>query len=213
MGCIVSLGMGASLVMDWIETESLLNAKHVGVVGHSRGGKAALLAGVVDARFAMVCSNDSGCSGAKLNHIFLPKSESIKSITTAFPHWFSDEYGKWAGREFMMPYDQHEWVALIAPRLVALSSATEDDRAGQLGEFYTAQLASPAWELYGRKGLVAPKDPPMEGDRPKAGLAYQEGCISYHIRQGTHTLSTYDWHRYMDFADRHGWRDVKKSIR
>lgn len=206
-GALSAWAWGASRVMDWVETEPTLDAKHVGVVGHSRGGKTALLAGILDERFAMACSNDSGCSGAKLNHIELPKSETIKVITSVFRHWFSLEYDKWRDREFEMPYDQHEWIALMAPRLVAIGSATEDNWAGQLGEFHAARLASPAWELYGKKGLVAPADPPTVGDRPADGLAYQDGCISYHIRPGTHTLSAYDWHRYMDFADRHGWRD------
>ena len=67
-----------SRILDWMETEPLIDAKHVGVVGHSRGGKTAIWAGVTDKRFAMVCSNNSGCSGAKLNHIELPKSENIK---------------------------------------------------------------------------------------------------------------------------------------
>ena len=94
----------------------------------------------------------------------------------------------------------------MAPRLVALASATEDDWAGQLGEFHAARLAAPAWELYGKRGLVAPANPPTIGNRPADGLAYQEGSVSYHIRPGQHTLSAYDWHRYLDFADRHGWR-------
>jgi len=205
-GALSAWAWGASRVMDWIETEPTLDAAHVAVVGHSRGGKAALVAGVTDRRFAMACSNDSGCSGAKLNHIALPKSESVEIITGAFRHWFSLEYDKWSGREREMPYDQHEWIALMAPRLVAIASASEDDWAGQLGEFHAARLASPAWELYGRRGLVALANPPTVGDRPADGLAYQEGCVSYHIRPGTHTLSAYDWHRYMDFADRHGWR-------
>ena len=206
-GALSAWAWGASRVMDWIETEPTLDARHVGVVGHSRGGKTALVAGVTDRRFAMACSNCSGCSGAKLNHIDLPKSESVRVITRAFRHWFSLKYDAWADREREMPYDQHEWIALMAPRLVAIASASKDDWAGQLGEFHAARLASPAWELYGKKGLVAPENPPTVGDRPADGLAYQEGCISYHIRPGTHTLSAYDWHRYMDFADRHGWRE------
>ena len=205
-GALSAWAWGASRVMDWIETQPSLDAKHVGVVGHSRGGKTALLAGVTDPRFALACSNDSGCSGAKLNHINLPKSESIRAIHRAFPYWFSPVYAKWVGRETEMPFDQHEWIALMAPRLVAIASATKDDWAGQLGEFQAARLASPAWELYGKKGLVAPENPPTVGNRPTDGLVCQEGSVSYHIRPGKHTLSTYDWHRYMDFADRHGWR-------
>ena len=205
-GALSAWAWGASRVMDWIETEPTMDAGHVGVVGHSRGGKAALVAGATDRRFAMVCSNDSGCSGAKLNHIDLPKSESVKDITSVLRHWFSLEYDKWAGREKEMPYDQHAWLALVAPRLLAVASAAEDDWAGQLGEFHAARLASPAWGLYGAKGLAAPECPPTAGDRPMPGLVYQEGCVSYHIRPGTHTLGTYDWHRYMDFADSHGWR-------
>ena len=209
-GALSAWAWGASRVMDWIETEPTLDARHVGVVGHSRGGKTALVAGVTDRRFAMACSNCSGCSGAKLNHIDLPKSESIRIITGAFRHWFSLKYDAWADREAEMPYDQHEWIALMAPRLVAVASAGEDNWAGQLGEFHAARLASPAWELYGRKGLVAPAEPPTVGDRPADGLAYQEGSVSYHIRPGEHTLSAYDWHRYLDFADRHGWRDAAR---
>ena len=206
-GALSAWAWGASRIMDWIENEPSLDARHVGVVGHSRGGKTALIAGVTDPRFAMACSNDSGCSGAKLNHLALPKSESIASITRNFRHWFSPKYDKWAGREAKMPYDQHEWIALMAPRLVCIASATEDNWAGQLGEFHAARLASPAWELYGKRGLVAPATPPMTGDHPASGLVYQDGSVSYHIRPGSHTLSAYDWHRYMDFADRHGWRD------
>lgn len=206
-GALSCWAWGASRVMDWIETEPLLDAKRVGVVGHSRGGKTALLTGVTDRRFAMACSNDSGCSGAKLNHIDLPRSEPLKTICHYFPHWFSPEYLKWVDREKEMPYDQHEFIALMAPRLVCIASATNDDWAGQLGEFYAAQYASPAWELYGLKGLVAPAVPPLSGDRPADGVVFQDGCISYHIRTGKHTLGSYDWHRYLDFADKHGWRN------
>ena len=190
---------GASRVMDWIETEPLLDAKHVAVVGHSRGGKTALVTGVYDKRFAMACSNDSGCSGAKLNHIDLPKSEHLHQIVRRFPYWFCLNYITHVNAEKDWRVDQHEFIALIAPRLVCIASASEDAWAGQEGEYYAGLLASPAWELYGKKGLVANGFPAPE-------TPLQEGCISYHLRTGKHNLTPYDWNCYMDFADRHGWR-------
>ncbi len=192
---------GASRILDWMETEPLIDAKHVGVVGHSRGGKTAIWTGVTDKRFAMACSNDSGCSGAKLNHMNLPRSESIAKITKTFPHWFCANYRKYAGREREMDFDQHELLALIAPRLLCVASATKDDWAGQEGEWWSAKLASPAWELYGKRGLV-------EDRFPRADAPQQKGCVSYHLRTGKHDLTPYDWKCYMDFADAHGWRSL-----
>lgn len=189
----------ASRVLDWMGTEMLIDAKRVAVVGHSRGGKTAIWAGVTDKRFAMVCSNDSGCSGAKLNHIVLPKSESIERILKNFPYWFCGNYRKYAGKEMQMPFDQHELLALVAPRLLCVASATEDFWAGPPGEWWSAKLASPVWGLYGKKGLEA-------NHIPRADMPQQEGFISYHLRTGKHTLAPYDWMCYMDFADRHGWR-------
>ena len=89
---------------------------------------------------------------------------------------------------------------------LCVASATEDNWAGPVGEWWAAKLASPAWELYGKKGLV-------EDAWPRAEKPQQEGCISYHLRTGKHFLSPYDWKCYMDFADRHGWRspNVKGS--
>ena len=198
-GTLAAWAWGASRVMDWIETEPLINSKRVAVVGHSRGGKTALVAGVYDKRFAMACSNDSGCSGAKLNHIDLPKSESVAIIVRSFQYWFAPNYMFLVNREKEWKVDQHQFIALMAPRLVCIGSATEDAWAGQEGEYYAGLLASPAWELYGRKGLVANGFPPP--DKP-----LQEGCVSYHLRTGKHNLTPYDWKCYMDFADRHGWR-------
>ena len=100
-----------------------------------------------------------------------------------------------------MDFDQHMFAALIAPRLLAIASASDDAWAGQEGEFQTALLASPAWGLYGKRGLVT------DGVFPGADKPLQEGCVSYHMRTGRHNLTPYDWNRYMDFADAHGWRN------
>ena len=188
----------ASRVMDWIETEPAIDATRVGIVGHSRGGKTAIWTGVTDKRFALVCSNNSGAHGAKLNHIRLPKSEDIASIPKYFPNWYCGNYPKkYGGKEMTMDFDQHELLALVTPRLLCVASASEDAWAGQPGEWWSAKLASPAWELYGKKGLVAERF-------PAPGEKQQNGSVSYHLRPGKHSLDPYDWDRYMDFADRHG---------
>ena len=199
-GILSAWAWGASRVLDWIEREPLLDAKHVGVVGHSRGGKTALLAGATDTRFAMICSNDSGCGGAKLNHMELPASEHIDQILR-LGYWFCGNFAKYRCREAEMDFDQHMFAALIAPRLLAIASASDDAWAGPEGEFQTGLLASPAWALYGKRGLVA-----NGGRFPGADRPLQDGCISYHMRTGEHNLTPYDWNRYMDFADAHGWR-------
>ena len=198
-GILSAWAWGASRVMDWIETEPTLDARHVAVVGHSRGGKTALLAGVTDERFAMACVNCSGCGGAKLNHMDLPLSEHYDQIWKAIGCWFCGNFEKYLYREHQISFDAHWWMSLMAPRLLAVASASEDSWAGQEGEFQAARLASPAWGLYGRKGLV--------GDTfPGAENPLQSGDVSYHMRTGEHNLTPYDWDRYMDFADRHGWK-------
>ena len=204
-GALSAWAWGASRVMDWIETEPTLDARHVAVVGHSRGGKTALLAGAFDERFAMCCPNDAGMSGDKLNHIDLPEAETVAIISKAFPHWFCGNYAKYAGRDREMSFDQHELIALVAPRLVAIGSASRDFWAGQLGQYYAARLASPMWEAMGAKGLEPKTLPAVIGGAPVSGTCLQEGSLSFHCRPGGHNLTSYDWARYMDFADRHGW--------
>ena len=112
--------------------------------------------------------------------------------------WYCRRYIHWTNRDMETPFDQHMLVALIAPRLVCIGSATEDDYAGPYGEYQTARYASPAWRIFGKKGFVS------EGF-PAPDAPQQEGDISYHIRTGKHDLTLYDWGVYMDFADQHGW--------
>ena len=199
-GMLSAWAWGASRVLDWIETEPRIDAKRVAVVGHSRGGKTALVAAAWDERFAMACSNDSGTGGAKLNHMDLPGSEHIVDLAVTFQYWFCRQFTRWAGRDAQAPFDQHMLVALVAPRLVCIGSATADKWAGPFGEYTTARYASPAWtDVYGKKGFVTAGFPAPESPQ-------QEGDMSYHVRTGKHDLSPYDWGVYMDFADKHGWR-------
>lgn len=192
-GTIAAWAWGGSRVMDYFETDGDIDAKRVAVIGHSRGGKTALWCGASDERFAMAVSNDSGCTGAAIARH--KKGEHIQQINKAFPHWFCANYKKYNGKDDELPFDFHMLIALLAPRPVCVASATLDTWADPDNEFLACVEASPAWELFGKKGVVAAKIP-----APEAPV--EEGQIGYHLRTGKHDLTEYDWKCYMDFADK-----------
>ena len=199
-GILSAWAWGMSRILDWVETEPLLDAKKAAAVGLSRNGKTALVAGAFDSRFAMTVSCCSGCSGAKLNHMELWESEHIKDIMIA-KKWFAPNYEKYVGKDrtSKMPFDQHFLLALVAPRLLYVSSASEDAWAGQRGEVAALELASPVWKkLYGIPGLVA-------HGFPKVDVPLNAGNLGYHLRDGFHDITRYDWRCYMDFAEGRGW--------
>ena len=185
-----------SRAMDWIETELRIDAHRVMVAGHSRGGKTALWCAAEDERFAMAVSSCSGCGGAKLNRVRLPSSEHIAQIVKGFPHWFCGNYASYVDHDFDLPFDQHQLIGLIAPRLAYVSSATLDPWAGPYGEFLSARAASDAWRKFGHGGIASATQFP-DPDSPIFG----EG-VGYHLRAGIHTIAASDWDRWIDFAEK-----------
>lgn len=180
-------------VMDYLPNFENVDLDHVAVIGHSRLGKTALLAGAMDERFRYVISNDSGCSGAALSRE--KEGERIEQICDRFPYWFCPRYKRYVGKESEMPFDQHFLLSLIAPRHLMVGSAENDLWAGPKNEFLSTVAANEAYALYGMKGLV------HNGTLPSPDTDLSEGDCLYHYRRGDHYLSRLDWNAYMDFID------------
>ncbi|QDU86696.1 hypothetical protein Pla175_00460 [Pirellulimonas nuda] len=191
-GALSAWGWGASRVLDYLDTLPEVDGTRVAVAGHSRGGKAALWGACEDPRFAAAYSNNSGCGGAALSR--RAYGETVGTITKALPYWFCKAFSRYAGREDGLPVDQHEVIALIAPRGVYVTSADADLWADPKGEYAAVVAAAPVFELLGEHAITTPEMPPLNAPRVA-------GRTGYHIRDGGHGLEHKDWEWFLDFAD------------
>lgn len=185
-------GWAASRILDHLGTIEAIDAQRVAVVGHSRGGKTSLWAACEDPRFAIAYSNNSGCGGAALSRRAF--GETVARITSSFPHWFCKPFADYAGREQDLPIDQHEVMALLAPRGVYVASADEDLWADPKGEYASLIAAAPVFKLLGQEAIE-------EREMPALNQPRVVGKTGYHIRSGGHGLGDEDWKWFLDFAD------------
>lgn len=183
---------GASRSIDYFETDKAIDARKVIVVGHSRGGKAALWCGAQDERVAITISNESGSSGAKISRRNF--GETVEVITRAFPHWFIPKYTDYANNEANLPIDQHMLLALMAPRAVYVASAADDLWADPKGQYLALVAAQPVFNLFN-----------FETDFPENMPANNRQVIQlplgFHNRDGDHNMNLFDWKQFVNFAD------------
>lgn len=190
---IAAWSWAMSRIMDYIETDELIDSTRVATIGHSRSGKTALWAAAMDERFSTAFSNNSGCMGAAI--LRGKQGEHIKNILVT--DWFCGNFTQYKENEDALPVDQHMLVAAMAPRPVYVASSSEDLWADPEYERLSCRWASEVYEkIYGMIGAVLPEESEIELNKD-----YHDGNIAYHVKKGPHSITPADWHRYMDFRD------------
>jgi hypothetical protein len=190
---IAAWAWGMSRARDYLETDSRVDAHRAVAFGWSRLGKAAIWAGATDPRFVAVISNESGAGGAKVFHDV--HGETVQLLNERFPYWFCGNFKRYNGRDAELPFDQNEVLALIAPRPLYIASAILDGNADPQGEFLGALAVTRVYRFLGSAGLPATKWPAV--NQPLLGR------VSYHVRSGEHSVTTFDWEQYLRFCDRY----------
>ncbi len=179
-GSIAMWAWGAMRVVDYLSTRDDIYLSKMAVTGHSRCGKAALLAGALDERFALVAPHASGSGGAGSFRIQPRGVETLDMITQPkrFHYWFSPRLREFKGREDRLPFDQHFLKALVAPRGLLSVIGLGDVWANPQGTQQMLLAALPVFEFLNA------------GD--KAAIWF---------RDGGHDEEPRDWDALCDFAD------------
>lgn len=190
-GAIATWSWATSRAVDALQKVGTVDPRRIAVFGHSRRGKAALWTAANDPRIALVIAHQSGRAGAAISRS--NRGESLFAINSFFPHWFNDEFPRFNFDRDRLPIDQHELIALAAPRPVLIVDGASDDHADPRGARASVEAASPAWRLFGDPGLVR-----------DGGDSYRrDATLVWTTRPGGHSVETSDWTIFLDFAERH----------
>jgi hypothetical protein len=197
-GALKAWAWGASRCLDYFQTDKSVNAKQVGIEGHSRYGKASLVTMAYDPRFAIGYISSSGEAGAKLyRHIFGEQVGNVAGVQEY--HWMAGNFMKYAGplTPGDLPVDAHELIALCAPRPAFISGgAVEGDGwVDAKGMFLAAAGAGPVYRLLGKRDMGTTTFPPIE-------TTLIDGDIAFRQHTGGHTPAP-NWPTFLTFASRY----------
>lgn len=197
-GALRAWAWGASRALDYFERDGAVNARQVGITGHSRYGKAAAVAMAYDPRFRIGYISSSGAGGLNLyRRTFGELLENVAAPNEY--HWMAGNFLKYAGplRATDLPVDSHELLALIAPRPVFVGAgATQGDGwVDARGMFMATAAAGPVYTLLGKRALGTTKFPPIE-------TPLIEGDVAYRQHAGGHWPGP-NWPTFITFASRY----------
>jgi len=196
-GALRAWAWGAGRGLDYLETDHAVDAKHVGIDGVSRYGKAALVTMAFDQRFAMVLVGSSGKGGATL--LRRNFGEAVESLTGGEYYWMAGNFIKYgaseatfgSGNPGQIPVDSNELIALCAPRLTFISyGVPEKGDAKWLdhqGSWMATVNASPVWTLLGAKGLVGVEGDYKTAKMPPVNQGLLDGQLAWRQHDGGHT--------------------------
>jgi hypothetical protein len=209
-GALRAWAWGASRGLDWLETQSAVDAKRVGIEGVSRYGKAALVAMAFDPRFAVLLVGSSGEGGAKLHRRNF--GEAVENLTAAGEyHWMAGNFLKYGAADATfgsmtpgdLPVDAHELIALCAPRPVFISYGVPEKGDAQWldhqGSFMAAVAAQPVFRLLGANGLGRSDDYASE-KMPAVNVGLLDGALAWRQHDGGHTDGP-NWRYFIPWAD------------
>jgi hypothetical protein len=203
-GGVSAWAWGVSRAVDYFETDRAVDARCIGIQGHSRLGRTVLWAGAQDERIAAVFASCSGEAGAALAR--RDWGETVDDMAQNFPWQLAGNYQKWVGRWDDMPVDSHMLIALMAPRALFCNGGTTDQWADPKGCFLGMVAAGPVYRLLGKRDLGATELPPLD-------KALIDGDLGWVYHTGGHVATPSDWRAFLDFAGRHfdAIRGAKKS--
>ena len=190
-GSLTAWTWGLSRTIDFFETDPEVDARRLGVEGHSRWGKTALWAAASDPRWRIVFASCSGEGGAKL----FRRNYGETTDDIAGSYWMAAGFRRYGGHWNDLPVDSNELIALVAPRPAFITGATQDPWSDPRGEFLAAAGAGPVYRLLGRAGLGTTQMP-----APNAALV--SGDLGFREHVGAHT-DLPDWPAFLGFASRY----------
>lgn len=194
-GAIAAWAWGISRVIDYFETDPLVDQHRVAITGISRLGKTVMWAGANDERIAAVIASCSGEGGAALSRRNYGETIAHLASPERYAYQFARNYQAWGPDPNQAPVDAHELIALMAPRPVLLQTGTTDKWSDPVGEFLAAKGATPVYDLLGKSGVRVEELPDPD---QQVG-----GDLTYFMHEGGHGMVPGDWPIIYAFLKKH----------